>query len=523
MSSAKLGFEVYGGELLSSGALLTIVLGALILALLNEAYKTDIPKIDGIPEVSGALPFLGHLHVLGGRQGKNDGTVFTEWANSMSSDIIQCKYGNQRTVVVRKFSVIRDLWIQHKNALIDRPHQPGFLDKLGVDLTGSPMTDQIRKCRAAGMRALAKSMWPKYYHLIEPSSAKFISSVLEKGQNGSCSMDIYVYLRQVVFDLCLSLTYGARFGEVDDELMISFIKSINAISAVRSSTKTYRHFVPLLRVIPEGTSATVAAERTRQKHMDILYNSYKDRVANGEVVDCIVSSLGEDKLTFEEVHGTCISLLQAAPDTVASGIYQCVAWLSSPEGQKTQQAAHQAILQAYDGDKTLAWKMAFREDKVPLITSLNKETLRYFTVTPYATPRRTVQDIQYKNTLIPKGVTMIMNAQEANHDTEHYGPDAWSFNPYRFIGNTNPLPHLTFGAGSRICPAMAISNRLITAILTRLILAFDMKETDGEKKPSIGAIDFSDVFDELVAHPKFFDCNFVARDEVWLKEIVKCD
>lgn len=49
-----------------------------------------------------------------------------------------------------------DLWIGQSNSLIDRPHQPGFLDKLGVDLTGSPMTPQIRKCRAAGMRALGK-------------------------------------------------------------------------------------------------------------------------------------------------------------------------------------------------------------------------------------------------------------------------------------------------------------------------------------------------------------------------------
>lgn len=172
MSNAKLGFEICGIELLPSGALLTIVLGALILFLVvrtptplfktntdtnqNESYKTDIPKIEGIPEVSGALPFLGHLHILGGRRGKNDASVFTEWGDSMSSDILQCKYGNQRTIIVRNFSTIRDLWIHHKNALIDRPHQPGFLDKLGVDLTGSPMTDQIRKCRAAGMRALGK-------------------------------------------------------------------------------------------------------------------------------------------------------------------------------------------------------------------------------------------------------------------------------------------------------------------------------------------------------------------------------
>lgn len=247
-------------------------------------------------------------------------------------------------------------------------------------------------------------MWPKYYHLLEPSSVGFISSVHQKGKNGAVPVDIYAYLRQIVFDLGLSLTYGARYGAVDDEFMISFIKSINAISAVRSSTKSFRHFVPLLRVIPEGTSKTIAAERVRQGHMDVLYNSYNDRVANGEVVDCIVSSLGDDKLSADEIHGTCISLLQAAPDTVASGVYQCVAWLCTPEGQETQKAAYDAILEAYGGDRDLAWQMAFREDKVPLITSLEKETLRYYTFAPFATPRRTVRDITYKGIKIPKGI-----------------------------------------------------------------------------------------------------------------------
>lgn len=112
-----------------------------------------------------------------------------------------------------------------------------------------------------------------------------------------------------------------------------------------------------------------------------------------------------------------------------------------------------------------------------------------------------------------------MNAQEANHDLAHFGPDAWKFNPSRFIGDDSPLPSLAFGAGSRICPAVAISNRLITALLTRLILAFEMKEAEGARKPNIDPIHFSDVVDELVAHPRFFDCSFVARDESWLRNI----
>lgn len=346
-----------------------------------------------------------------------------------------------------------------------------------------------------------------------------------QSKKGATDIDIYVHLRQIVFDLCLSLTYGARFGEVDDEFILTFIKSINSVSAVRSSTKQYRHFIPLLRVIPEPTSQVIAAEKIRRKHRDVLYSQFKDRVSRGETVDCIVSELGEDKLTEEEIHGTCISLLQAAPDTVASGVYQAIAWLSSPEGRPTQQKALEAILAAYDGDRDAAWRNAFREEKVPLISSLNKETLRFYTFAPYATPRRAVKDVVLSNGIvIPKGTTFIMNAQEVNHDESHFGSDAWSFKPDRFIDGNPGLSHVAFGAGSRICPAVAISNRIICALLTRLILAFEMDQAkDSERRPNLDPIHFSDVYDELVAHPKFYDCGFKVRDPEWLEKVLADD
>jgi phenylacetate 2-hydroxylase len=70
--------------------------------------------------------------------------------------VYQCVLGNQRTVIVNDWATMFELWVGQSHALIDRPHQPGFVDRLGIDLTGFPMTEQVRKCRAAGMRALAK-------------------------------------------------------------------------------------------------------------------------------------------------------------------------------------------------------------------------------------------------------------------------------------------------------------------------------------------------------------------------------
>jgi len=458
---------------------------------------------------------------LGGRENQNDGTIYSRMADQVSSNIFQIKIGNQRSIVVNSWAIVKDLWVNKSNALIDRPHQPGFVDKLGIDITGSPMTDVIKRCRQAAMRALGKPMWPGYYHLLEPSSVSLVKSLQTKGQNGNIPMDLYPYLRQVSFDLALSLTYGVRMCDVDDEFAISFLKSINAISEVRSSTQGFRHYVPILRLWPERTSKTIKAARARQVQLDILYDQYKQKVADGETVKCIVSSLGDDKLSLDEIHGTCVSLLQAAPDTVASGVYQCCAWLCSPKGQPFQAEVLEAILEAYDGDRDAAWRMSFREEKVPLVVSLYKETLRFYCPTPFATPRRTVEDISYMGTTIPKGITMIMNAQQANHDPAWYGDDATTFNPRRFIGNDTPLPHLSYGAGSRICPAVAVSNRIMSALIIRLVLAFEMKQVEGTRLPNTDMLDFSDAYTGLVAQPRSYDCAFIARDKKWLESIVE--
>ncbi|KAH8649909.1 cytochrome P450 [Xylariales sp. PMI_506] len=511
--------------------LIGLVLSVILALLYAESRRTNIPAIKGIPTVPGNVPFLGRLGDLGGRLQQNDATIYSRWSAKLlgGADVFQVKLGDQRTVVVSSFAAIRDLWVKQSNALIDRPHQPGFADRLrGLDLSGAAMTPTIRRCRAAAMRALGKPRWPGYYGILETSAASFVGELHLKGQNGRAPMNVYPYLRLIVFDLVLSLTYGARQKGVDDPFIVELVRSIREISSHRSSTARYRDFVPLIRwLVPEPTSTIVAAEEVRQRHLDVLYAELQQRLRAGDdKVDCIAAQLQGDGLTDEEIDGTCKSLLQAAPGTVASGIYQCVAWLcgsegGDAEGQAFQAEAYEAILAAYGGDRDRAWEAAFREDGVPLVLSLCKETLRYYTVTPYATPRRAATDLHYRGSVIPRGTTVIMNAQEGNHDAAWFGADADRFVPSRFIGNDSPLPHLTYGAGSRICPAVGISNRIMAAVVIRLILAFRMRP--GPTKPSLDMIDFSSGYTAVLSPPREFDCCFEARDEVWLRERLEKD
>ncbi|RDW82785.1 hypothetical protein BP6252_03897 [Coleophoma cylindrospora] len=509
-------------SILSPSAAIALIVAVIFYVLYDQATKTNVPKVAHIPEAPNALPFIGNLAPLGGREHQNDGTIYSRWSKQLGSDLIQVRLGAERALVASTFQTIKDLWIGHSADLIDRPFQHGFADKLQLDLSGAAMTEPIRRCRKAAMRALGKPMWPGYYPLLEPSSLQLIRNTYEKGGNGKKPMEIYPYMRQVVFDLALSLTYGTRMNDADDEFILTLVKNINNISEVRSSTMRYKDYTPILRyLVPDALSGNivVTSERIRQQHLDVLYASLKKRIAEGEEINCIVTGLAKDKLSEDEIHGTCKALLQAAPDSTASSVYVAIGWLSSPAGQAYQTTLYNAILAAYNGDRDAAWENAFREERVPLVVSFYKETLRFFTTTPFATPRTTVADISYRGTVIPKGITMIMNAQEGNHDKSWYGEDAEVFNPERFLDNDTSLPHLTFGAGSRICPAAALSNRIIYSMLVRMILAFEMREAEGSgvRKPNIDMLDFSDVHNSLVALPRKFDCCYTARDPKWLE------
>ena len=483
----------------------------------RETYRTNVPKIKGLPEPSGARPFIGHLGPLGGREKRNDTVIFSRWHEEVKSDLFQVRLGSQRTVIVQGWPAIKYLWLGQSNALIDRPWQPGFIDKLGVDISSSPMTPQIRRCRAAAMRALGKPLWPSYYHLIEPSSVAMLQRILRIGKNGASPVDLYLHFQQVVYDLILHLTFGSRMGDIDDAFAKELLKSVQSLTEIRSSTADFSHYVPLLRLIPRGQTKVVKSEKRRRGLIDHLYSQYLQRTERGEIVNCIVSSLGKERLTLEELRGTCVSLLQAAPETVASGMYQACGWLSTPAGQKYQPIVLKAILDEYGGDRDLAWNMAFREEKVPLVVSMYKETLRCWAPTPFAQGRAIVKDITYGGVVIPKGVSIIMNGQAANLDPDYYGPDALIYKPTRFIGSDASLPHLAFGAGSRQCPAMNISNRMMYGLLVRTVLAFDLKETTGPgaRKPNLNMRDFSDYYG-LVNVPRSWDCVLTARDPEWL-------
>lgn len=99
-------------------------------------------------------------------------------------------------------------------------------------------------------------------------------------------------------------------------------------------------------------------------------------------------------------------MVSAGLDTLPGNITMGLAYLSTPHGQQIQAKALAAIEEAYpDGD---AWEKCLVEEKVPYVTALVKEILRFWTVIPICLPRVSIKDIPYEGSIVPAGTTFFM-------------------------------------------------------------------------------------------------------------------
>ena len=106
--------------------------------------------------------------------------------------------------------------------------------------------------------------------------------------------------------------------------------------------------------------------------------------------------------------------MQAGTETIAATLSCGLGILSTAEGQKVQEKAYQDILESY-GDVQAAWNCAFDDERAQYVVCLYKEMLRQYVIVPYGVQRKPIKDIPFHGVVIPKGVTIFMNAEHANH------------------------------------------------------------------------------------------------------------
>ncbi|KAL1953678.1 hypothetical protein VTO42DRAFT_2389 [Malbranchea cinnamomea] len=502
---------------LQTAAVAAVTVAYFLIKYLN---KTDIPKIKNLPEIPG-IPLFGNLIQLGEEHAKKA----AEWAKTYG-DVFQVRLGNKRIIFVNSFDAVKHFWITNQSALISRPKLHTFhtvvSSSQGFTIGTSPWDESCKRRRKAAATALNRPAVQSYMPIIDLESTVSIKELLDDSKDGTVDIDPNPYFQRFALNTSLTLNYGIRIdGSIDNELLKEICHVERVVSNFRSTSNNWQDYIPLLRLWPSRDSEAKEYRERRDRYLSLLLDMLRERIANGTDKPCITGNILKDpeaKLNEAELKSICLTMVSAGLDTVPGNIIMGVAYLSTPHGQEIQERAYNEIMKVYpNGD---AWERCLVEEKVPYITALVKEVLRFWTVIPICLPRVSVKDIPWNGAVIPAGTTFFMNAWAADYDSKHF-TNPTEFNPDRYLNvpDGSGTPHYAYGAGSRMCAGSHLANRELYTAFLRLISAFRIVPAkDTRDHPIIDPFECNATKTALTLDPKLFKVGFRVRDRAKLNE-----
>jgi cytochrome P450 len=228
---------------------------------------------------------------------------------------------------------------------------------------------------------------------------------------------------------------------------------------------------------------------------------------------------GMDFLTerwFAAVPG---GLFGAGSDTSAATLSSVIlALVAYPHILPILQAELDAILPISDGrSPTLSDR---EKGKLPYLTALITETLRWRPATPFGIPHATSEADTYNGFYIPPKTTVIANSWAINNNPLYF-PSPSSFAPERYLPKTDPrynpelegedfpgkYKHSAFGWGRRQCAGADLAVTSMWILVGKLCWAFEILPVEGE------LYDIDAFVVGFVSRPKPFGVQIKVRSE----------
>lgn len=461
------------------------------------------------------------------------------WWRKYKQSVFQIKLGNTRAIVVNSFEDAKSMLIGNQSAVIDRPTLYTFHGVIsstkGFTIGSSPWSESCKNKRKAAGQALGRPAIKTYFPMFDLESYSLLRDTYRDSKGGLEEINIRPYIQRLALNTTLTLCYGIRMDSVYDDMLREILEVGSAISLLRSASENYQDYIPLLRYFPnnEKNRRSKGLRQRRDKYLDFLLDKVRDMIMKGTDKACISAAILKDeetKLTGVEVSSVCLSLVSGGFETIPGTLTSCIGSLSTPAGQRFQAAAYRDIVRHYPTNPARsAWQASFQDEKIPYINAIVKEAVRYYTVSAMSLPRKTVSPIPWGDSgaVIPAKTMVLINAQAANHDLSHFGADAATFDPERWLEPDaaaptervlQGVPHFGFGGGARACSGQAIAARILYTALVRLIVSYRIVASEAEP-PNTDYVDYNQFKSALVAIPRDFKVRLVPRG---LEELEEC-
>ncbi|EFZ04142.2 Cytochrome P450 CYP620C3 [Metarhizium robertsii ARSEF 23] len=318
-----------------------------------------------------------------------------------------------------------------------------------------------------------------------------------------------------VLDDPLKLTQHIKTPRSADPLVLLIERMMNEFSLAFRPLTWAVDVIPILKYLPEGLPGTSFQKTARKWNkvtrmvIETPYAFVRQQMTKGVHRPSYVASLvthhendsrGNINWKYEEnaIKRTAAIMFAGGADTTVTSITGFIlAMLLFPAIQKKAKDEIDLII----GVSRLP--QLEDRDKLPYVSALVKETLRWLPVAPSGATHTTDEAFDYNGYYIPKGANLMPAVWWFLHDPQTYS-DPSAFDPDRYLEPRNePDPASeAFGYGRRICPGRYLADESLFLTISRLLAVFDINKAVDKRGEEI--VPEINITPGLIGHPREF-------------------
>lgn len=423
-------------------------------------------------------------------------------------------------IVLNNFASAADLLDRRSSLYNDRPRfiVAGEIHGGGMNVSLTRYGELWRKMRRAAAECFSFRSSQRYQPLQENEAAILVSNLVKDPTNWE------TYVRRTAASTVLSITYG--WAPLVDTSKDALVDRINGfVPRVARACKPGAHFVEvfpwMLRLpmwLTPWRSEMLDWHRKDSELFEGLLREVEEKMSVGERESSLSASLirteGKYGMSRRESSWLAGAVFAAGAETTVAALFVfLLAMVLHPEVMHKAQAEIDSVI----GRERLP---GFADkERLPYVSAIVKEILRWRPVAPLAMPHRCTQDDWYNGHFIPEGAIVLTNVWAMNHDPAVF-PEPDEFRPERHLdesGNPKEIPdthgegHLSYGTGRRICAGKDLANQSLFIDIVTILWAADVKPVVGADGKPILPDPEALVDDGIVVRPRPFQCSIVGR------------
>ncbi|KAK7038507.1 cytochrome P450 [Favolaschia claudopus] len=348
-----------------------------------------------------------------------------------------------------------------------------------------------------------------FYDAHRASVSTFLVNVLNEPK------EVANHLRLRSAQVMFHVNYGISVTSWDHPLVRNAERVMEVVSIALSPSMWIVNPISFLNAIPRWLGGAVASmvDKWQADVRDLRYEAFaqvKESVEDGTAQSSFTANLLREPADEDVVVDNDKNAIEKEKDkerlirdtaAIALGVFLLMMAL-----HPTIQLAAQIEIDSVLGGTHRLPDFSDRE-RLPYITAVMKECLRFHSPAPTGIPHELAQDDVYEGMWLPKGCMVMGNIWQLLHDPEMY-PDPFTFNPGRFIDEEGKLDctrndpsRFAFGFGRRGCPGRLFTEDSLWLMTAQFLAAFTISLADGasrEARFAPGAISRPLPFDHII-------------------------